>query len=417
MDAAPRRREDGAMATVSSPPPFGFEVPGPIPGGFAWENAYLAAHAALAHVKPAFGIVEAVCDGGAVPVREAAVARKPYCRLVRFAREGAGADPKVLLVAPMSGHHASLLRDTIAALVSDHDVFVTDWIDAAAVPRRYGELDLAGMIGYVIAFLRRLGPAHAVGVCQSGSPALAAASLMAAMEDPARPRSLTLMGGLIDTRVNPTPMNLMALETPLRVFERLLISTVPVWAPGAGRRVHGAYMQLAGLATYLAKRISRGGGSYLATFEAALVNDGAAPGSHLALYDEFLTLMDLPASLYLETIDAVLKTHALPRGLMSWRGKAVEPASIRDIALMTVEGGGDDISGRGQTRAAHELCPALPDRLRQHHDEPEIGHLGLFHGRRWRENILPRLRAFIRAHDRPEAAKTRAAKTRSASGG
>ena len=247
------------------------------------------------------------------------------------------------------------------------------------------------------------------------APALAAVALMAAMEDPARPRSLTLMGGLIDTRIDPTPMNLMAREAPLAVFERALVSTVPPWAPGAGRRVHGAYTQLAGLAAYLTKRIARGGGSYLATFEAALVNDGAAPGTHFALYDEFLTLMDLPASLYLETIAAVLQTHALPRGLMTWRGRRVDPALVRDVALMTVEGGGDDISGAGQTRAAHDLCPGIPDSMRRHHDEPEIGHLGLFHGRRRRETILPRLRGFIRAHDRGEPTRTRTAKVRSAS--
>jgi poly(3-hydroxybutyrate) depolymerase len=417
MDAVPPRREDASMATASSLPPafFGLGAPGAIPGALALESAYLAAHAALAHVKPAFGIVETARDGGTVPVREAVVAKQPFCRLLRFAREGADDDPKVVLVAPMSGHHASLLRDTIAALVPDHDVFVTDWIDAAAVPRRHGEFDLADMIGYVVGFLRRLGPSHLVGVCQSGTPALAAVALMAAMEDPARPRSLTLMGGLIDTRIDPTPMNLMAREAPLAVFERALVSTVPPWAPGAGRRVHGAYAQLAGLAAYLTKRISRGDGSYLATFEATLVNDGAAPGTHLALYDEFLTLMDLPANLYLETIAAVLQTHALPRGLMIWRGRRVDPALIRDVALMTVEGGGDDISGAGQTRVAHDLCPGIPGEMRRHHDEPEIGHLGLFHGRRWRENILPRLRGFIRAHDRGETARTRAAKVRSAS--
>lgn len=359
----------------------------------------LFAHVQRAHRKPAFALEPPVIDGKPVEVSEVAIEHKPFCTLVHMAREVERRDPRILLVAPLSGHFGTLLRDTVQALLPDHDVYLTDWVDGAFVPLDQGGFGLDDMIAYVIAFLRRLGPeVHVVGLCQSGVPVLAAVSLMAAEEDPARPLSMTLMGGLIDTRINPSRMNAMARERPIGWFERTLVTAVPPPYPGAGRRVYSAYFQLGGLVAYLARRVGPGAETYLAAFQRALVGDGAAPEAHRSLYDEFLTLMDLPAELYLETVRSVLHTNALARGIMTWRGRMVDPAAIRDTALMTVEGERDDISPLGQTRAAQELCVNVPARRRLHHEEPRVGHLGLFHGRRWRANVLPRLRGFVRAH-------------------
>jgi poly(3-hydroxybutyrate) depolymerase len=372
---------------------------GPFLSGSLLEGRDLIAHLRRAHRRPAFGLGAVPIDGREIAVREDAVLRKPFCTLLNFAREARRDDPRVLLVTPLSGQYATLLRDTVDALVPDHDVYVTDWIDAAAVPLAEGRFGLDEMIAYLIAFLRRLGPdVHVLGVCQSGVPVLAAVSAMAAADDPARPRSTTLMGGLIDTRVSPTRMNVMARSRPPFWFERTLITRVPPGYAGMGRRVYSAYFQLGGLITYLARRRGRDAETFLAAFQNALVGDGAPPEQQRRLYDEFLTLMDLPAELYLQTIRTVLQTHALARGCMIWRGRRVDPAAVRDGALMTVEGARDDISAPGQTRAAHDLCANVPARRRLHHEEPEVGHLGLFHGRRWRANILPLFRDFIRAN-------------------
>lgn len=335
--------------------------------------------------------------------REAAVLQRPFCTLRRFAHDGRGDAPVVLIVAPLSGQFAAFLRETVAALLPDHDVAVTDWKDAAMVPAREGRFGLDDQIGYIIDFVRILGrDTHLIAMSQSGVPVLAAAALMGAMADPARPRSIALMGALIDTRINPTPMNVMARRSLAPHFlspwsEQALTRRVPAGYPGAGRRVYPGSYQLAGLITYLLRRLGPGKPTPLQVFQSLLVGDGAPAAAHRRLYDDFLTLMDLPAEVYLQTAAALFREHALPTGRLTWRGQRVEPAAIRDTALMTVEGARDDISGRGQTRAAQDLCVNLPAALRLHHEEPEIGHLGLFHGRRWRESILPRFRAFIRA--------------------
>lgn len=371
----------------------------------AWPAAGLAdliGHAARAHRAPAFALPAVTLAGRRRQVREKRILCRPFWVLRGFDLDGRGEGPIVLAVAPLSGHFCVILRDLVAALLPEHRVCVTDWRDAAAVPAADGGFDLNDAIGAVIEALHALGPgAHAIGMSQSAAPLLAAAALMAAARDADRPRSVTLMGGLIDTRINPTPSNRLArtlFGSPRLAAwcERTLVAPVPTGWPGAGRMVHPAALQLAGLGLYLLRRMGPDRPTPQAAFHGALVRDGQAAARHRRLYDDFLTLMDLPAELYLQTMRALFVDDALATGRLTWRNRRVEPAAIRDIALMTVEAEHDDISGPGQTRAAHALCPDIPDRLRRHHVEPEAGHLGMFHGRRWRRHVLPRLRAFIR---------------------
>ncbi len=346
--------------------------------------------------KPEFGFASVTVDGKAVAVREETVVEKPFCRLLHFARDLSPrrADPAVLVVAPMSGHYATLLRGTVAALLPEHEVYVTDWADARSVPLARGTFGLADYIDYVIAFLRLLGPeTHVLAVCQPSPPVLAAVALLAAAGDPAQPRSMTLMGGPIDTRVNPTVVNRLATSRPVDWFEHKAIHLVPHWYPGANRRVYPGFLQLTG---FMSMNLDRHLGEHVKLFRHLVLGDGEGAEAHRRFYDEYLSVMDLAADFYLETVRSVFQDHALPCGTMTHRGIRVEPRAIERTALMTVEGEKDDISGVGQTRAAHALCRAIPAGRRGHRLQPGVGHFGIFNGRRWRQEIYPELRDFIR---------------------
>lgn len=345
--------------------------------------------------KPSFGLDSTLIDGRAVQVSEEIVARRDFCELLHFRRDTARDDPRVLVVAPLSGHFATLLRDTVRGLLPDHDVFITDWIDAREVPLRVGGFGLDDYIDYVVDFLRLLGPdTHVIAVCQPSVPVLAAVSLMAAGNDAAQPRSMTLMGGPIDTRRAPTKVNQLAKTRSIGWFEQHVVDIVPIHYPGFLRRVYPGFIQLTG---FMSMNLDRHVGAHIKLYEHLVRGDGESAAAHQRFYDEYLSVMDLPAEYYLETVQTVFQEHALPRGHMMHRGERVDPAAIRRTALMTVEGELDDISGVGQTQAAHDLCTGIPADRRAHRLQKGVGHYGIFNGRRWRSEILPQLRDFIRS--------------------
>ena len=363
--------------------------------------------------KPEWGIDATMVDGVAVPVRAETVWQRPFCNLVHFAREGAeprknGArkDPRVLIVAPMSGHYATLLRGTVEAFLPQHDVFVTDWVDARMVPAAAGPFDLDDYIDYLIEALHWLGAdghgagTHVVAVCQPSVPVLAAVSVMEAHDDPLAPATMTLMGGPIDTRCHPTAVNRLAEEKGLDWFRRHVITTVPFPHPGMMREVYPGFLQLSG---FMSMNLDRHIGAYRDMFMHLVRGDGDSARRHREFYDEYSAVMDLTAEFYLQTVDTVFIRHALPNGQMTHRYAPVDPSCIRRTALLTVEGELDDISGVGQTQAAHALCSSLPEAKKQHHLQLRVGHYGVFNGSRFRSEIQPRIAAFMRAHDRPHA--------------
>ncbi len=359
----------------------------------------LVSHAGIAHERPEFGIASARVAGEEVPVSEDIAAVHPFCRLLHFRKGGMRAEPTVLLVAPLSGHFSTLLRDTVATLLCDHDVYLTDWVNARNVPLASGGFDLDDFVEVLIRFIRVIGPRiHVVAVCQPAVPVLAAISLLAASHDPCEPASATLMGGPIDTRVNPTEVNRFAVAHSLDWFEKSVIATVPARYRGAFRRVYPGFLQLAG---FVGMNLDRHVRAHWSMFRHLVNGDEESAGAIRAFYEEYTTVMDLPAEYYLETIERVFQRHDLPLGRFRVRGILVEPAAIERSALLTIEGERDDISGPGQTFAAHALCRALSDAKKAHHLAPAVGHFGVFHGRRWRGDIYPRLKAFIRAHDSP----------------
>lgn len=353
-------------------------------------------YATRRHTKPPFGLRRVQTVDGPRPVTEKVIVRKPFCHLLHFERPGCEALPRLLIVAPLSGHFATLLRGTVEALLPDHDVYITDWQDARDVPVAKGRFNLDDYIDYVIDFLRVVGPrAHVMAVCQPSVPVLAATSLLAEDDDPARPMSMILMGGPIDTRINPTTPNLLAQSRPLGWFEHNAIATVPATYPGFLRRVYPGFLQLTG---FMTMNIDRHMTAHWQLYENLVKGDGDSVSAHQKFYDEYLTVMDLPAEYYLQTIRVVFQEHALPEGTFSWRGRRVDPGHITDIALMTVEGELDDISGLGQTRAAHDLCHNIPKKRRHHHQQAKTGHYGIFNGRRWRREIMPKVRDMIRSN-------------------
>lgn len=356
----------------------------------------LLARVARRYEKPEFGLDHTEIDGKAVAVSEEIVAEKPFCRLLRFRRATACVHPKVLLVSPLSGHHATLLRDTVRALLPDHDVYITDWLDARLVPLAEGYFHFADYVAYMQEFIRRLGPdVHVISVCQPTVPVLAAISLMAAEDDPAQPRSMTLMGGPIDTRRAPTEVNRYAKTRSLRWFDTHVITRVPLKYPGYMRRVYPGFLQHAG---FVAMNSDRHMQAHIDFYNHLVEGDGDSAEAHRKFYDEYNAVMDLPAEYYLETLDMVFMKHQLPQGEMNIFGKRVKPWAIRDTALFTIEGELDDISGPGQTEAAHELCRNIPKHKKDHFLVPGVGHYGIFSGKRWRDTICPRVRDFIRSH-------------------
>jgi len=353
--------------------------------------------------KPEFGISSTDIDGKTVDVVEEVVWTKPFCRLIHFNRllpEERPADPKILLVAPMSGHYATLLRGTVGALLPHADIYITDWIDARTVPLTEGRFDLDDYISYVVEILHHLGEGtHVVAVCQPSVPVLAAVALMEADQDRFAPASMTLMGGPIDTRINPTGVNELAKAKPIDWFRNSVVMPVPWPQPGFGRSVYPGFLQLSG---FMSMNLDRHTTAHKDFYLNLVKNDGDSAEKHREFYDEYLAVMDLTAEFYLQTVETVFIEHALPKGTMMHRGRAVDPAAIRNVALFTVEGENDDISGIGQTKAAHDLCLNLPQEKRRHYMQPDVGHYGVFNGSRFRNEIVPQMVAFFQEHQRQQ---------------
>lgn len=348
--------------------------------------------------KPEWFIDAVEIDEQAVGVEPKLVYGKLFCDLLHFERDAEATagrkDPKVLIVAPLSGHYATLLRGTVKAMIPEHEVFVTDWRDARLMPLAYGRFDLDDFIDYVAEFIRFIGPdTHVIAVCQPSVPVLAAAAVMAAQGDPVQPASMTLIGGPIDTRRNPTAVNDLAASKPLSWFERSVISTVPFPHPGALRPVYPGFLQLTG---FMTMNLERHMDAHADLFRHLIEGDCDSVEQHQRFYEEYRSVMDLTAEFYLQTIKTVFQDHALPEGKMRHRGALVDCGEIRNTALMTIEGELDDICGLGQTEAAHDLCRNIPQDDRHHYVQKDVGHYGVFNGRRWREEIQPRLRNMIR---------------------
>ena len=370
-------------------------------GRTAFASAGLFESVTRRYGKPAWGLETITIGEKPVRTTEQVIWSSPWCRLVRFARhlgdlKRAGkptAAPAVLIVAPLSGHYATLLRGTVEGFLQDHDVYVTDWVNARQVPMLEGRFDFVDYIDHVRTMLGQIGPrAHVVGVCQPGPPVLAACALMAADKDPNRPASMTFMGSPIDARLSPTVTNQLAEAKPFTWFKSNMIHTVPWPYPGFGRRVYPGFVQLY---SFMSMNEDKHVDAHRDYFGHLVSGDGDGAQKHEAFYDEYLSVLDLTEEFYLQTIDIVFQQHLLARGLLEHRGRKVDLTGITDIGLMTVEGGQDDISGVGQTQAAHTLCTGLPDDRRVLYVHPDVGHYGVFNGRRFRDDIYPRVRDFI----------------------
>jgi poly(3-hydroxybutyrate) depolymerase len=360
--------------------------------------------------KPPFAIGHVHAHGREVVVAEEVVVSEPFCELVRFKRmtdDPALAtrmkeDPKVLVCAPLSGHHATLLRDTVKSLLQDHDVYVTDWVDARDVPVESGTFSLDDYVHTIQRFVRKLGPrnVHVVSVCQPTVPVLAAISLMAQSGE-RTPRTLTLMGGPIDASKSPTAVNKLATDHPIEWFEKNLIHTVPSPHAGEGRRVYPGFLQLTAFVSMNPDRHAQAHWDYwFDLVKGAAGESGRA--AHERFYDEYNAVLDMDAAYYLDTVRVVFQEMGLARGTWEVDGVRVRPEAIRETAIFTVEGENDDISGIGQTEAAHTLCSNVPEHMRKHHVAPGCGHYGIFSGRKWREAIYPQVRDFVLAHDADE---------------
>ena len=348
--------------------------------------------------KPEWGLKTTRVSNVEVKVQEHVVAATPFCNLLHFQRDtsktGPRYDPKVLIVAPMSGHYATLLRGTVKAMLPEHDVYITDWIDARDIPLAMGRFDLDDAIDHIIDFIRVIGPdTHVIAVCQPAVPVLAAVAHMANTDCPCQPASMTLMGGPIDTRRNPTSVNELAEKRSLAWFEHNVVSTVPLPHAGFMRPVYPGFMQLTG---FMTMNLERHMNAHVDLFNNLVKGDCDPVKLHQDFYEEYMSVMDLTAEFYLQTIKTVFQDHALPLGTMMHRGTRVDCSEIRDTALMTVEGEKDDVCGLGQTQAAHDLCSGLPEHMKVHYVQEGVGHYGVFNGTRWRTEIQPRIREFIR---------------------
>lgn len=394
------------------------ELPG-TPPGWSWLSgaAPAAAGFELLHrltrefPRPSFGITALETEGKRISIAEEVELETPFCRLVRFSRrtddpalaERLARAPRVLVCAPLSGHYATLLRETVRTLLSDHEVWITDWSDAREVPLSEGLFGLDDYVEHLQRFVRHLGrpaavdaggPLHVVAVCQPAVPALAAVSLLASAGEPT-PATLVLMGGPVDGRRSPTEVNRLATERPLSWFEDNLVHRVPAGYPGAGRRVYPGFLQLAAFVSMNPARHAR---AYRDYWVARLTGDASKSDAHERFYDEYNAVLDMDAKYYLETVRVVFQEHSLARGTWEVAGRRVRPEDLRDTAIMTIEGAEDDVTGPGQTHAALELASGLSDSKKLARTEPGCGHYGIFSGRRWRESIYPALRAFLRDH-------------------
>ena len=360
--------------------------------------------------KPDWNIDSVAINGHLVRVRPQTVWASPWVKLVQFSRDQSdlrragrrSIEPAVLIVAPLSGHHASLLRGTVEAFLQDHDVYISDWSNARDVPMLEGRFDFHDYIDHIRFMLRALGPRpHVVAVCQPGPPVLAAASLMAEDNEISRPASMTFMGSPIDARLSPTVTNKLAEERPFTWFQKQMIYTVPAPYPGALRRVYPGFVQLY---SFMSMNLERHQDAHLQYFNDLVKGDGDSADKHLEFYNEYLSVLDLTEEFYLQTIDIVFQQYLLPKGELMHRGRLVNPGKVTDIGLMTVEGEHDDISGIGQTQAAHGLCSGLPEDMKVDYVQPKVGHYGVFNGKRFREEIYPRVREFIVKCDAEAAA-------------
>ena len=384
-------------------------------GRTAYASAELFESVTRRYGKPDWGLEVVNIDGKPVRTVEQVVWQSPWVRMVRFARnigdlkraKKPTAAPSVLIVAPLSGHYATLLRGTVETFLQDHDVYVADWVNARQVPMLEGRFDFHDYIDHVRQMLAQIGPrAHVVAVCQPGPPVLAAAAVMAAENDPNRPASMTFMGSPIDARLSPTVTNQLAEEKPFTWFKSNMIHTVPWPYPGFGRRVYPGFVQLY---SFMSMNEERHTDAHWDYYKNLVAGDGDGVEKHEQFYDEYLSVLDLSEEFYLQTIDIVFQQHLLPRGLLEHRGRKVDLTKVTDIGLMTVEGEKDDISGVGQTQAAHAITPNIPDDRRVLYVQPDVGHYGVFNGRRFRDDIYPRVRDFIAANEKLSAVPQRPA--------
>jgi poly(3-hydroxybutyrate) depolymerase len=360
----------------------------------------VAERATRRYSKPSFNLASTQIKGETVAIEEEIVLRKPFCQLKYFKRisddPALEQEPRLLMVAPMSGHWATLLRGTVEAMLPDHNVYITDWRDARTTPLSEGRFDLDDYIDYVIEFIRLLGPnSHVMAVCQPGVPVLMAVALMAAENHPLQPATMTLMGSPIDTRRSPTIPNNLAQERPLSWFKHNLITRVPLPNRGFMRPVYPGFLQLSG---FMHMNLDRHLNAHRDFFANLIKGDGDSADAHREFYDEYLSVMDLTAEFYLMTVSEVFQKHSLAKGEATHRWRSVNPGEIRKTALLTIEGENDDISGIGQTQAAHDLCVNLSASKREDYVQPGVGHYGVFNGRRWRNEIAPKIRDFIRTH-------------------
>ena len=376
--------------------PWAYSSMGPVVGA----SLEVFAHASAPRGKPEFGIERVQVGRKQVRVSEEILLRKPFGQLKHFEREGIEDGPPLLIVAPMSGHYATLLRGTVERMLPRHDVYITDWRDAKLVPTKDGRFDLDDYIDYLIEFLELIGERtgerpHLLAVCQPAVPAFAATAVMNAAKDRWRPKTLTMMGGPIDTRKAPTAVNTLATQRPHAWFQNNVIATVPMIYPGAGRKVYPGFLQLAGFMTMnLGSHLI----SHWEMFKHLVVGDEESADATGDFYAEYRAVCDMTAEFYLQTVDVVFQRHLLPKGKLIHRGQRVDPAAIRDTALLAIEGERDDISGIGQTRAALDIATKLPAAKKHYLLAKDVGHYGIFNGRKWRERIAPVVEEFIAAN-------------------
>jgi poly(3-hydroxybutyrate) depolymerase len=355
------------------------------------------AHAAMARGKPDFGLNEITVKGKTVAVEEKIECRKPFGQLKHFVHSGTKDAPKLLIVAPMSGHYATLLRGTVERMLPGHDVYVTDWRDARDVPVSEGTFDLDDYVDYLVEFLEHIGPGtHMLAVCQPSVPCYAAAAVMSADKHPCRPKTLTMMGGPIDTREAPTAVNTLSTERPHSWFQQNVIATVPANYRGSGRKVYPGFLQLSG---FMTMNLGNHMLSHWEMFKHLVIGDDDSADATKDFYDEYRSVCDMTAEFYLQTVDVVFQRHLLPKGEYMHRGKLVDPSAITDIALLAIEGEKDDISGIGQTKSALTLATKLPDDHKKYLIAADVGHYGIFNGSKWRDRIAPVVEDWILQHN------------------
>ena len=381
------RTASGLLKTITPQPPNGISL------RYFGAGLDVFGESGTTHTRPPFAIKDVMVGNKLAEVTDEVVLETPFASLVHFKKDTDRQQPKVLLVAPMSGHFATLLRSTVEVLLQDHDVYITDWHNARDMPVAAGRFGFDEYVEHVIQFLEFLGPrAHVLGVCQPAVAVLAAVAVMSEDNHPATPRSMTLMAGPIDTRRHPTKVNKLAKTKDISWFEDKMIGVVPWRFKGAGRRVYPGFLQLS---AFMSMNLDKHIGAHLRQFRALATGDGRASETHRAFYEEYLAVMDLPAEFYLETVQRIFQDHDLPRGVLQYRGRTVKPELIAKTFLFTVEGERDDICGLGQTAAALDLCSGLRPLLKRNYVQTGVGHYGVFSGKRWAGEIYPLVREVI----------------------